>query len=59
MREMVPPLAVDGSAMTALPLLAARGAAHEVHLAADARVLQRSDGVRHHLAQEVHLPEPS
>ena len=36
MRLTVPPFAVDGSAMIELAAAAARGAAHEVDLAADA-----------------------
>ena len=36
MREMVPPLAVDGSAMTALPPARFGRAAVEIDLAADA-----------------------
>ena len=55
MREIVPSSAVDGRAMIGLPPLRSRGAADEVHLAADARVEQRAQRVGADLAGQVDL----
>ena len=54
MREIVPSFAVEGSAMIGLPPARARGAADEVHLAAEARVDRAAHRVGADLAGEVH-----
>ena len=54
-RDAVPPAAVEGSAMIGPALRGERRAAHEVHLAADARVERVADRVGDDLAGQVDL----